>query len=182
MFLVVIIIAIIIGYILQGSLKNIDPSKIKAIYLVFIAFFIETIMVMLIRKEYFVRGNLTYIINLIMYIFLFVFIYQNRYNKWLLLIGAGFLLNALPIFFNGGAMPVSSSVINQLGMTQNVTSEGLYVIIDESTRLPFLGDIIALKYPKPYVISVGDIVEVIAIAAFIITEMKNKKYNNNLTA
>ena len=182
MFLVVIIIAIIIGYILRGSLKNIDPSKIKAIYLVFIAFLIEAMMIVLIRKGYLVRGTLTYIINLIMYITLFVFIYENRYNRWLLLMGAGFLLNALAIFFNGGAMPVSNTIINQLGMTQNVTAEGLYVIIDASTNLAFLGDIIALKYPRPYVISVGDIVEVIAIAVFIITEMKSRKYKSNLIA
>jgi hypothetical protein len=182
LFLVVIIIAIIIGYIVRGSLKNIDPSNLKVIYLVFIAFLIEAIMIVLIRKGYLIRGTLTYIINLIMYTSLFVFIYQNRYNKWMLLMGAGVLLNALPIFFNGGAMPVSSTIINQLGMTQNVSSEGLYVIIDANTKLFFLGDIIALKYPRTYVASIGDIVEVIAIAAFIITEMKSKKYKSNLIA
>jgi hypothetical protein len=182
LFLVVIIIAIIIGYILRGSLKNIDPSKINAIYLVFLAFLIEAVMIVLIRKGYLVRGTLTYIINLIMYITLFVFIYQNRYNKWLLLMGAGFLLNAIAIFLNGGAMPVNSIIMNQLGMTQNLSSEGLYVIIDGSTRLAFLGDIIALKYPRSYVISIGDITEVIAVAAFIITEMKIKKYKSNLIA
>jgi hypothetical protein len=176
------ITAILIGYILKGSIKNINPSKIRSIYLIFIAFLIEAIMVMLIRKGYLVRGTLTYIINLIMYITLFVFIYQNRYNKWMLLMGAGFLLNAIAIFLNGGAMPVNSIIMNQLGMTQNLSSEGLYVIINGSTRLAFLGDIIALKYPRAYVISIGDITEVIAIAAFIITEMKSKKYKSKLIA
>jgi hypothetical protein len=182
LFLVVIVIAIIIGCILKGNPKNIDPSEIKAIYLVFVSFLIEAIMITLIRKGYLVRGTVTYIVNLIMYIVLFLFIYKNRYNKWLLLMGTGFLLNALAIFFNGGAMPVSSNIINQLGMTQNVSAEGLYVIINANTRLAFLGDIIPLKYPRSYAVSIGDIVEVIAIAAFIITEMKSKKYKSNLIA
>lgn len=182
MFLAVIIIAIIIGYIMKGSLKNLDPSKINAIYLIFIAFLIETVMIMLIRKGYLIRGTLTYLVNLVMYIILFVFIYQNRYNKWLLLMGAGFLLNALVIFSNGGAMPVSSTILNQLGMTQNISADGLYTIINTNTKLVFLADSIALKYPRPYVVSIGDIIEAVAVAAFIITEMKSRKYKSNLIA
>jgi hypothetical protein len=182
LFLVVIIIAILVGYILRGSLENIDPSKTKSIYLVFIAFLIEAVIVMSIRKGYLVRGNVTYIINLIMYMTLFIFIYQNRYNKWILLMGAGFLLNAVVIFFNGGAMPVSSIAVNHLGMIKSISSEGLYVVIDANTKASLLADIIPIKYPRPYVISIGDIVEIVAIAAFIITEMKSKKYKSNLIA
>jgi hypothetical protein len=179
LFLVVIIIAIIIGYLLGGRFKNIDMSKFEGVYLVFIAFTIEAIVVLSIRKGFLVVGSLTYIINLIMYIILFVFIYRNRHSKCMVLIGLGFLLNALPIFLNGGAMPVSGNVINQLGMTQNVSSEGLYVIIDVNTKLSFLADIIAVKYPKTYAASVGDFVEAVGIAVFIITEMKSKKSKIN---
>jgi hypothetical protein len=172
----------LVGYILRGSLKNIDPSKIKSTYLVFIAFLIETIIVMSIRYGYLVRGSLTYIINLMMYITLFIFIFKNRYNKWMLLMGGGFLLNAIVIFLNGGSMPVSSIAVNHLGMIQSIPSEGLYVAVDANTKLSFLSDIIPIRYPRKYVISIGDIVEAISIAAFIITEMKSKKYKSNLIA
>ncbi len=179
MFIAVIIVAIIIGYIFKGRLSNIDANSIQSMYLIFIAFLIEAIMIFLIRKGYLQRGILTYIVNLIMYIFLFSFIYKNRYDKCMVLMGVGFLLNALAIFLNGGAMPVSSEIVNQLGITQNISAEGLYVFVNESTRLRFLGDIIPLKYPRSYAISIGDIVEAIAIAVFIITEMRSKKTKIN---
>lgn len=175
MFIQALVIAIIIGYILKGSLKNIDTSSIKGLYFVFIAFFIELIIVILIKNGYLIRGIITYIINLIMYILLLIFIYINRKNKWIVVMGIGFLLNAIPIFLNGGAMPVSSSAVDAVGITQNVSSEGLYVLIDNSTKLAFLGDVIPLKYPRPFAISIGDIIGAIGLMLFVITEMKSKR-------
>ncbi|MCM8711500.1 DUF5317 domain-containing protein [Clostridium sp. SYSU_GA19001] len=175
MFIQALIIAVIIGYILKGSLKNIDASSIKGLYFVFTAFLIEFILIMLIRNQYLTRGIVTYVVNFIMYLLLFVFIYVNRRNKWIVLMGIGFLLNAIPIFLNGGAMPVSLSAVKAAGITQNVSSEGLYRLIDEGTKLAFLGDVIPVKYPRPFAVSIGDIVGAIGLMLFVITGMQRKK-------
>lgn len=175
MFIIALIAAVILGYILRGSLKNIDTSSIKGVYFVFTAFLIEFIVVLTIKNGLLVRGTLTYVINLIMYVLLLAFIFINRKNKWIVIMGIGFFLNALPIFFNGGAMPVSLSAIKIVGITENVTAEGLYVLIDKSTKLAFLGDVIPLKYPRPFAISIGDIVGAIGLMLFVITEMKRKR-------
>ena len=175
MFFLALIFAIIIGYILKGRIKNIDASNIKGIYLVFISFFTEFIVVNLIRRGYLNRGTETFIIDLCMYALLFAFIYVNRKNKWIVTIGIGLILNALPIFLNGGAMPVSSSAIKSLGITDNVSKAGLYTIIDSNTKAAFLGDIFAMKYPYPGVASLGDAVAALGVMLFIITEMRPKK-------
>lgn len=175
MFIEALIAAIIIGYILKGSLKNIDTNAIKGIYTVFAGMFIEVIINISIRNGLMSRGLLTYLLDLIMYMLLFIFIFLNKRNKWIVVMGIGFLLNALPIFFNGGAMPVSSRVIEMVGLSQDVVSQGLYVLVDVNTRLTFLGDVIPIKYPRAFAASIGDIVAAIGLMLYIITEMKRKK-------
>lgn len=174
MFIQVLIISIIIGYIFKGRLKNIDTSNINGTYLVFAAFFIEFSIVMLVKTSYISRGTLTFVLDLIMYMLLIIFIYLNIKNKPIVIMGAGFMLNALPIFLNGGAMPVSSTGASAAGLTQNVAGEGLYVLINSKTKLAFLGDVIALKYPRPYVVSLGDIIIAVGLMIFIIGGMKRK--------
>lgn len=175
MFIAAVAIAIIFGYIFKGKLSNIDTSKIKAVYLVFIAFSIEVAINFSMRGGYISRGALTFVLDLVMYILLFIFVYLNNSNKWILLMGIGFLLNAFVIFLNGGAMPVSPTALSAMGVTRDISTQGLYRLLDSSTKLPFLADIIYLKYPRGYAISIGDIVEVVAVVLLIFTGMKSKE-------
>lgn len=177
MFFLAIIIAIIIGYALKGKLKNIDASKVKCLSLAFIAFFLEFMVLALIRRKIMQIGALTYISDVIIYSLLLTFTYANRKNKWLLLLGIGALLNAVVIFANGGAMPVSQEIVKSFGYDKDVAMQGLYKLADKNTKLYFLADIIPIRYPRAGIASVGDITEVLGMAIFIITEMKfkNKK-------
>jgi hypothetical protein len=179
MFILAIIIGIIVGYLVKGNVKNIDASKINAIYLVYIAIMIEAIIKFLMKNNYLSLGIITLVVDLIMYGLLILFIYFNRNVKSILIIGLGFILNAVPIFSNGGAMPVGREALNAMGFTGDVTSHGLYTLVGSETRFALLGDIIFLKYPRPNAISIGDIVLAIGIICFIIAEMKNTKTNLN---
>lgn len=179
MFILAIIIAIIIGYILKGSIKNIDASRINAIYLVYIAIVIEAIIKILMKNKYLSLGIITLTLDLVMYGLLMLFIYFNRNIKFILIIGLGFILNAIPIFSNGGAMPVGREALDAIGFAGEVTAHGLYTLVDSNTKFAFLGDVIFLKYPRPNAISIGDIVLAIGIIHFVISEMKTKKTNIN---
>lgn len=172
MFIEVLILSIILGYILKGSLKNLENIDIKNLYLIFAAFIIEFIIVMCIGKGILVRGTFTYVLDLIMYILLGIFTYNNRKNPFILLMGVGFLLNAVPIFLNGGAMPVSPEGIKIAGLPQDITKEGLYRLIDENTRMWFLGDVFPLTFLRNFVISIGDIIAALGMMLFIISGMK----------
>jgi hypothetical protein len=180
MFIFALIIAVILGYLLKGSLKNIDAAKVKGLYFVSSAIILEFIIIKLLKNSYLTIGALTYVLDLIMYILLLTFVYLNRSNKWIMIVGIGIILNAVVIFSNGGAMPVDVQAVKALGFTGEISSQGLYVEMQEATRFAFLGDILPMKYPKPGVASIGDFVEVIGLALYIITEMKNKKSKINI--
>lgn len=177
MFIEALIFAVIIGYILKGNIKNLENLDIKKIYLVFLSFFIELFIIIIIRKGFFDIGIFTYMLDFIMYILLLIFIYFNRKNKYIVLMGLGFLLNAIPIFLNGGVMPVSARAAEIAGITLDISKEGLYSLINENTKLWFLGDIIPLTFLRNFAISIGDIIAVVGLMLFIITGMKKTAKN-----
>ena len=172
MFIEGLIFALIIGYILKGKIKNLENVDVKAVYLVFISFFIEFFIIIGIRKGFFNIGIFTYLLNFIMYTLLVMFIYFNRKDKYILLMGIGFLLNAIAIFFNGGAMPVSAKAATTAGLSLNMSKEGLYTLINENTKVWFLGDVIPLTFLRNFAISIGDIIALLGLMLFVITGMK----------
>jgi hypothetical protein len=116
-----------------------------------------------------------------MYGLLIVFIFINKSNKFIIIIGVGFILNAIAIFSNGGAMPVGVNAAKLMGSADNVNLDGLYILVSSSTRFSFLGDIIYIRYPRPYAISIGDIVMAVGVMLYIVTEMKRKRTLKILT-
>lgn len=177
MFIEALIFALIIGYILKGKIKNLENVDIKRTYLVFISFFIEFFVIIIIRKGFINIGIFTYILDAIMYILLAAFIFFNRKNKYIVLMGLGFLLNAIPIFLNGGAMPVSAKAAETAGLSLNMSKEGLYSLINGNTKVWFLGDIIPLTFLRHFAISIGDIMAALGLMLFIITGMKKTAKN-----
>jgi hypothetical protein len=175
MFIEVLLFSLVIGYIFKGSVKNFNIDNYKGAYLVFVAFLMEAIMVFLINKGLLYRGTFTYCADLIMYILVFIFTYLNRNNKWILIMSIGFILNSIPIFLNGGTMPVSGKAAVIAGIPIDISKEGLYKIIDSNTKAVILADIMPLTFLRHFVISIGDIIAAIGMSLFIITGMKNKQ-------
>lgn len=177
MFIEIFIFSLLIGYLSGGKLKNFEFIKINGLYIIFISFAIEFCINMLLRNKILSRGILTYLLDLIMYSLLLYFTFLNRKNKFIVLIGIGFIMNALPIFFNSGAMPVSSEAIIAAGISPSindikVSNEGLYTLINNETKLWYLGDIIPKPFLRPAVISIGDIISGIGLILLIIKGMK----------
>jgi hypothetical protein len=106
-----------------------------------------------------------------------MFIYFNRKDKYIVLMGLGFLLNAIAIFLNGGAMPVSAKAATAAGLTLDISKEGLYTLINENTRVWFLGDVIPKTFLRNFAISIGDIIAVLGLMLFVITGMKKTAKN-----
>jgi len=175
MFLYGIILALIIGFVLKGNLKNLGNIELKGLYLVVIGFGMDAIMHFSAVYGVLKLSYLTYIFDLVMYILLAIFIYLNKKNVFVLIIGFGFLLNAIAIFSNGGAMPVSHSAMVKVAITDSTSSVGLYKLADSSTRFYFLCDIMSSKLLGKTVISIGDIISDIGIMALIITGMRGRK-------
>ena len=181
MFIEAIFVSILVGYILKGRVKNLEKIQLKGLYIVACAFTIEFIDIMLIRRNIISPGAITYFVDLCMYTMLFYFVYINRRYTFILMMGLGFLLNALPIFLNGGTMPVSRSAMVTAGIAINTTKQGLFTLVSLNTKLIFLSDVIPITFLRHSVISVGDIVIATGLALLVITGMKNKEITSNIS-
>jgi hypothetical protein len=99
---------------------------------------------------------------------LLLFIWFNRHELSLLVVGAGLMLNLIVISTNGGWMPMSPATLLKLrpDLTLQNVAVGLrvgfgkdFLISPGSTHLRFLSDIFVLPHWFPYRVafSVGDI-------------------------
>lgn len=122
------------------------------------------------------------------YIFMFiyvagmVFLWMNRDQKGFGSILAGVFLNFLVMAVNGGRMPVSMSAASVLDpiyvdMLLDGAATTKHYLMDATTRLSLLGDIIPLSppYPRTQVISIGDIIMNIGIFFYIMNLMTSGK-------
>ena len=171
MFFYAIIIAILIGYGLKGKLKNINNIELDWLYLVFIGFFIDITMQLLGRYGILKIGIATYIIDVIMYILIFTFVYKNKRDFSVILIGIGAMLNAIPIFSNGGTMPVSKHIMDSLIKNYTPTNDGLYSVMTNGSNFKILCDRMYIKIMGPGIFSIGDIVIAIGMMLIIILGM-----------
>jgi hypothetical protein len=99
-------------------------------------------------------------------------LYQNRHLKSLYLVLLGLLLNTLVIFANGGHMPVSVEALKRAGVEGweeilKNRSDAVHSLLDETTRLPFLGDVIPLP-PLRKAASLGDLLILAGIAGVVV--------------
>jgi len=178
MFIQVIILAILIGLILKGNFKNLSNVRIEGIYLILASFLLEAVVIMSIKKGILSIGPITYYADMAMYLLLFIFVYKNKKNPLILIIGLGFVLNAIPIFANGGMMPVGVNAANAAGITQNVATQGLYKLVDGNTKFWFLGDIIPYTVLNKNIVSIGDLVSAVGIMLLIIKGMRDSVSEN----
>ncbi|MMZ46038.1 hypothetical protein D1872_76480 [compost metagenome] len=111
-----------------------------------------------------------------------IFLWLNRHHKGFKLILIGVLLNFIVMAVNGGRMPVSLSASEVLGpyytdMLKSGSVISKHYMMDASTRLSLLGDIIPLSkpYPRTQVISIGDVVMNFGMFLFIQSIMVVKR-------
>ena len=95
-------------------------------------------------------------------------LYQNRHLKSLYLVLLGLLLNALVIFANGGHMPVSPTALHRAGIGEFADllrdkGDAVHALLDEKTRLPFLGDVIPLPQGRQ-----GDLFILLGIVGVVV--------------
>lgn len=177
MFVEALFLAVVVGYLLKGRLRNLEFVTIRGVYCVILPFLLQSIMNLLVRLGFFHESIITLVIDIVLYFFLLYFTMLNRKNPFILIMGFGFLLNGIVIIINGGVMPVSynSSIMAGLPNYANIRNIGLYELIDSHTKLWVLGDIFPLKLGIKFVFSIGDVFISLGLILFIITGMKKAK-------
>jgi hypothetical protein len=173
LYLAAIIIGALLGVVLKGKLSNLLDIRFEKIWIIILAFAIQTLLRLLTMNGLKVAEECALIIQCTVYLMLILGFWYNRHYIGFCIVGIGCFMNALVMTLNGGKMPVSIEALAKAQITgmQNVLQSGMdgkHVIANEATRLYFLADIINmppfLGFLMP-VVSVGDLI--IAVGIFI---------------
>lgn len=178
-----ITLSLIIGKLRGGSIRNIGNLYINKWYLLVMSFLVEIVSLLIITRT---NGSLGRFLE-DKFLFLHIFAYfllvlcllMNYREKGLKISLVGSILNFLPILLNNGRMPVSTKALkfSNLYTQLALLEEGrilTHALVDKSTKLTFLADIIPIPkpYPLPKIISFGDILIALGLFVLIQTYMK----------
>jgi hypothetical protein len=172
-----LLISLIVGKIRGGKIKNLVNTPIEGWFFIVCGFVISYLSVFLIaRGNLFLYTGLAYIQSISSLLMIMGILYK-AFSVDRIVLSVGLLLNAIAIALNSGKMPVDGNVLIKLGLNKQfvLLKDNLIVthmLIDESTKIKLLSDIISLKYLFPKVVSLGDLF--IALGIFLIIQ-KNIK-------
>ncbi len=174
LYLMVIILAIIVGLLRGGELEKLSHISIEGVWLFALALMLRGLIWIfeMLNISGFQRFS-PYLI-FISYLLLVIVSIRNIKLPGFKYVTLGVLLNSFVIFLNGGKMPVmvnqqmaqNIGTITVLGQEQN----GIHSLMHNRTLFAFLGDVLPL--PKPFpdtsILSAGDIL--IFVGLFILIQ------------
>lgn len=165
-----VIVSLIVALLRGGSLLRLGQLHIRHAYLILLGLALQLFIFSPLGARWEPWIGYLYSASLAL---LLLAVALNRDLPGIRLLGLGLFLNLLVIAANGGLMPISVQAVRRAGLfdmiaTLQATGRHRHVaLMDEGTKLWFLGDTIALGYPLPSakVFSPGDIL--VALGAFI---------------
>lgn len=148
-------LAVAVGYLRGGRLKNYLDRPLRLVYLPIAAFAAEALMAKIGRRA-------LEICVLIEYALLFAFCFFNRGRRGVLPIACAAALNLAAILANGFRMPVSPAVYDFAALqpfVQRVASGELfeYALVGYDAPLWWLGDCLPVPVLVPGLASPGDV-------------------------
>jgi hypothetical protein len=179
-----VVAIIIIAYLQKKSFSSLWEVKIKAPSLIVGCFIIQ------VGAMYFYQETPSYarwflVFILLSYLLLSIGAWMNRNLPGFGLFSIGMFMNFLVIACNGGRMPVSRNALEEANLSHYIdileTGYKKHQLMNESTILPFLGDVVPLHFPYALmnmVVSVGDLVITFGMCLFFfVTITNNKKFS-----
>ena len=184
LYILAVIVGAAAGLAVGGNLGNILNFKLKKLWILLTAFFIQIVSQILCYNGFKFFANNSIITHGLVFLMLFSVFWFNRHYLGILTVGVGSMLNALVMMANGGKMPVGMDTIIAAGVPAEavqVVSNGLdskHVLVGETTRLVFLSDII---HPPSFlsilmqVVSIGDLIVVMGIVVLVFEAVTDKR-------
>lgn len=175
-----LLISLIVGKIRRGKIKNLVHTPIEGWVFIVLSFIISYLSVFLIsRGNAFLYKGLVYIQSLSSFLMIIGLLYK-AFSFDRILLAFGFLLNLIPMALNNGKMPVDGNALIKLGLNEQfvLLKDNLVVthtLMDNTTKMEILSDIISLKRLFPKVVSIGDLI--IALGIFLIIQKNIKRFN-----
>lgn len=158
----VLVVSVLVSVMRGGKLSNLPDIYARGWWLLFIGFGMQ-IVANAVNDSRVAVGLL-----LTSYVVLLVMVWLNRSAAGMWIAGIGLLMNFIVISINTG-MPVMLEAIELAGGTSDVVFGAKHVLLDQSTKLPFLADVIPLPGS---VISLGDVFLAVGLGVFIEDQLK----------
>jgi len=168
-----IVLAIAIGFVIGGNLRNLSHVHIRWPVLALLGLGLQLVPVDA------NAGRLGFALLMASYALLMTFVVLNLRSAGFPLIVIGLFLNALVIGVNHG-MPVDRHALIASGQgntLQALVREGgaKHHLATADDRLMFLGDVIAVPEPAGQVVSVGDLLTYIGVIWFVLAGMRPRR-------
>ncbi len=160
----VLVISITVGFIRGGKLRNLTEIRVTMWWLLPLGFFVLAASGLIHTDQH----ALAVALILGSYLPLLLFVWLNRDLTGIWIAGMGILMNFTVILLNGG-MPVLEAAAQLAGHNGDLVLDAKHVLLESSTRLPFLADVIPLPGA---VLSLGDVFLVIGVGAFLEDQMR----------
>ena len=182
MLLDVMVYSLIIGLLRRGKLEGLADLPIKKVGLIISAFLIQFILVFFGERDFQLFSKIGVYLHIFSYILLLIALWYSREIKGMKILAVGVVINFIAVLANGGQMPVSAKALLKANMNDmlpllNSRSYVVHTLLTEKSHLKFLADIIPLPppYPRPRVLSIGDIVMSIGLFILIQRSMLRKR-------
>jgi hypothetical protein len=171
----VLFIATTVALLRGGRLINLADIRLQHWWLLLLGFGIQAATALLPDKDW-TRSAATAMI-LVSYLPLLTLVLINRHREGMWLAGLGVLMNFSVIALNGG-MPVLGGAA-AIAAGRDVTGSMVisldvkHVLLDASTRIPFLADVIPVRlFGIGQVISLGDVLLAVGLGRFLEDELR----------
>ncbi len=170
---IVIGISIIMALFRGGRFLNLSEIKLRAWPLLILGFGLQLVADRLPSSRSWSHDAAVTLI-ILSFIPLLLLVWLNRQEAGMWLVGIGVFMNFTVIAINGG-MPVLPEAAT-IGLGRDITAVDFnalpkHVLLDESTRLAFLGDVIPVRIIRN-VISLGDVFLAIGLGVFVEDQMR----------
>lgn len=167
--LVVLLAAIVVGWLAGGSLAQLGALTLRDSRLVVLAALAQLVGT--------VAGGPLYPVGLALSAGLVTaFLIRNRGLRGTGLIALGLLANALVVGANG-AMPVSDAAAARVGTSTQAIVSGAdrrHQLTGPGTRLAWLADVVPVALPlRPEVVSPGDVLVAAGVAQLVVVGMRS---------
>lgn len=185
MLLETFLLAVIIGFLFKGRIRNLAKMPFRGAWLIWAGLILRNIPAVF-KFPFLTQfadaiAPFAPILFLASYVLLVAGIGLNL-SRWpMAIIFGGILLNFAVVLANAGFMPVSGESLRWAGYDiSRIPASGLldmnHILTTAQTRLSFLSDILAIPkpYPFPQVISIGDVLMCFGMFLFIVIGMSPK--------
>lgn len=170
----VLFIAATVAVIRGGRLRNLSDVRLRMWWLLILGFGMQSATEFFPPEAEWSRPTGVTLI-LVSYVPLLLMVVLNRDKPGMWLAGLGILMNFSVIAANGGMPVLEEAAIVAGGFPEAVDITGNYkhLVLDQTTRLAFLADVIPLRFlEQGQVISLGDVLLAVGLGRFLEHELR----------